>query len=216
MIGVVAYKTTPRDGPNMERSEFVDRLNERLDHDAYAAVDASPNGLQVGSEEDGGSIDRAAFAVDGVEATVREAAAVDADVLVVHHGFIWGDIDRVTGLEYDRIAACIENDLSLYVSHLPLDGHETLGNAAGLAAFLDAERRGPFGDHGGVTIGQRARFPAPVRPRRSRRASRNWTPAVGPSERSISVRTRSKRSQSSPVPERIGFARPPRPASTRS
>ncbi|MFO7926748.1 MAG: Nif3-like dinuclear metal center hexameric protein [Halobacteriota archaeon] len=143
----------------MDRSEFVERLNERLDHDAYAAVDASPNGLQVGSGN--GTIEHAAFAVDGVEATVREAASVDADVLVVHHGFVWGDIERVTGLEYDRIAACIENDLALYVSHLPLDGHDTLGNAAGVASFLGAEPRGPFGDYGGVTIGQRAHLPAP-------------------------------------------------------
>jgi dinuclear metal center YbgI/SA1388 family protein len=145
----------------MQIADFVDRLNERLDHDAYAAVDASSNGLQVGPDGADRSVDRAAFAVDGVEATVREAAAFDADVLVVHHGFVWGGLDRVTGAEYDRVAACIENDVALYVSHLPLDGHETLGNAAGLAAFLDAERRGPFGDHGGVTIGQRARLPAP-------------------------------------------------------
>jgi dinuclear metal center YbgI/SA1388 family protein len=145
----------------MQLADFVDRLNDRLDHDAYATVDASSNGLQVGAGGTERPIDRAAFAVDGVEATVREAAAFDADVLVVHHGFVWGGLDRVTGIEYDRVAACIENDVALYVSHLPLDGHETLGNAARLASFLDAERRGSFGDHGGVTIGQRARLPSP-------------------------------------------------------
>lgn len=142
----------------MELSEFRDRLNDRLDHDAYADVDASPNGLQVGSAD--GTVERVAFAVDGVEATVRSAAEVDADVLVVHHGFVWGGIDRVTGLEYDRITACIDTDVALYVSHLPLDGHDELGNAAGLASFLDCEPVGPFGEYGGVTIGQRARTDA--------------------------------------------------------
>jgi dinuclear metal center YbgI/SA1388 family protein len=143
----------------MDRSEFVDRLNDRLDHDAYADVDASANGLQVGPAE--GSVDHAAFAVDGATATVREAAAAGADVLVVHHGFVWGGLDRVTGIEYDRIASCIDADVALYVSHLPLDGHDELGNAAGLASFLNCEGCEPFGEHGGVTIGQRARLPSP-------------------------------------------------------
>ena len=138
----------------MQLSEFCDRLDSRLDHDDYADVDASANGLQVGSAD--GTVDRAAFAVDGVTSTVEAAADFSADVLVVHHGFVWGGLDRVTDREYDRIAACIENDVSLYVSHLPLDGHDDLGNAAGLAAFLDCEVSEPFGRHGGVTIGQRA------------------------------------------------------------
>jgi dinuclear metal center YbgI/SA1388 family protein len=139
----------------MQLSELRDRLNERLDHDAYADVDASANGLQVGDGDT--SVDRAAFAVDGAVATIREAADRGADVLVVHHGLVWGGLDRVTGLEYDRIAACIEGDVPLYVSHLPLDGHDELGNAAGLASFLDCEPVASFGEYGGVTIGQRVR-----------------------------------------------------------
>lgn len=139
----------------MQLSEFCTRLNDRLDHDAYAAVDASANGLQVGPADS--TVKRAAFAVDGVTETVEQAASHDVDVLVVHHGMIWGGIDRVTGHEYERIKACLENDVALYVSHLPLDGHEELGNAAGLASFLDCERVAPFGEHGGVTIGQRVR-----------------------------------------------------------
>jgi dinuclear metal center YbgI/SA1388 family protein len=137
----------------MQLSELRDRLNDRLDHEAHADVDASANGLQVGNADS--TVERAAFAVDGAESTIREAADRDADVLVVHHGLVWGGLDRVTGLEYDRIAACIENDVALYVSHLPLDGHDELGNAAGLASFLDCEIVAPFGEHGGVTIGQR-------------------------------------------------------------
>ena len=139
----------------MQLSEFCNRLDDRLDHEAYAAVDASSNGLQVGPED--ASIERAAFAVDGVTETIEQAASRGADVLVVHHGMIWGGIDRVTGHEYGRIKACIENDVALYASHLPLDGHEELGNASGLASFLDCERVAPFGEHGGVTIGQRVR-----------------------------------------------------------
>lgn len=139
----------------MKLGTLRDRLNERLDHDRYAGVDASSNGVQVG--DDSADVNRAAFAVDGAVATIEAAGRASADVLVVHHGVVWGGLDRVTGREYDRVAACIENGVALYASHLPLDGHDELGNAAGLASFLDCEPLAPFGEYGGVTIGQRAR-----------------------------------------------------------
>ena len=144
----------------MELSEFCGRLDDRLSHGEYADIDASPNGLQVGRADDR-VLGHVAFAVDGVEATVAAAADAGADLLVVHHGMVWGGLDRVTGHEYDRVAALVEADLPLYVSHLPLDGHAELGNAAGLAEFLDCEVTDPFGDCGGVYIGQRARAAEP-------------------------------------------------------
>jgi dinuclear metal center YbgI/SA1388 family protein len=144
----------------MQLSEFRDRLNDRLNHADYAGVDASANGLQVG-RADGRPVERAAFAVDGVEATAETAADAGADVLVVHHGMVWGGLDRVTGRDYDRVAALVDNDLALYVSHLPLDGHAELGNAAGLAEFLGMEVIEGFGQEGPATIGVRARAAEP-------------------------------------------------------
>ncbi|SNR25387.1 Nif3-like dinuclear metal center hexameric protein [Halorubrum vacuolatum] len=144
----------------MDRSEYVRRLDERLETDAYADVDASANGLQVGSVE--GELDHVAFAVDAAAATIREAAAADADVLVTHHGISWGGIERVTGRTYDRIAALAEADMGLYVSHLPLDGHATLGNAAGVIDAVDFEDAGGFGALGPVTIGRLATAAEPV------------------------------------------------------
>ena len=144
----------------MDLSEFRDRLNDRLDHEAYADVDASANGLQVG-RADGRTLDHVAFAVDGVAATAAAAATAGADLLVVHHGLVWGGLDRVTGRAYDRVATLVEHDLPLYVSHLPLDGHPDLGNAARLADFLGCEPTEPFGDVGGLTVGQRAHTAEP-------------------------------------------------------
>ncbi|GAB3412860.1 Nif3-like dinuclear metal center hexameric protein [Haloparvum alkalitolerans] len=135
----------------MELSAFVDRLDERLDTAAYADLDASANGLQVGPEE--GTVERVAFAVDAVEATAEAAVDAGADALVAHHGVSWGGIERVTGRAYGRIAPLIENDVALYVSHLPLDGHQELGNAAGVAAALGVTDREPFGSVGPETIG---------------------------------------------------------------
>mgnify|MGYP000583823011 FL=1 len=143
----------------MERSEYVRRLDDRLDTAAYADVDASANGLQVGSDR--GEIERVAFAVDAAAATIEAAADAGADALVVHHGISWGGIDRVTGRTYDRVAALSEYDIALYVSHLPLDGHPDLGNAAGVAAELDLGDREPFGAIGPVTIGTIGEADAP-------------------------------------------------------
>jgi len=138
----------------MELTEFAARLDDRLDVEELDGLDYAVNGLQVGPED--GTVDRAAFAVDGVVLTVEEAAAWGADVLVVHHGVSWGGIDRITGKEYDRLDALLGNDLALYAVHLPLDAHPELGNAAGLAGFLDLEVTGGFGREGPATVGVRA------------------------------------------------------------
>jgi dinuclear metal center YbgI/SA1388 family protein len=137
----------------MDLTEIVDRFDDRLDTAAYADVDASANGLQVGPRSR--RVDHVAVAVDAAEDTIKRAAATDASLLVTHHGLSWGGIERVTGRTYGRIASLVEHDLALYVSHLPLDGHQELGNAAGLADLLDLTDREPFGEMGPVTIGQR-------------------------------------------------------------
>jgi dinuclear metal center YbgI/SA1388 family protein len=135
----------------MDRSEFVDRLDNRLRTDDYADVDASANGLQVGRRA--GRVERAVFAVDAAAATIGAAVDRDADVLVVHHGLVWGSLDRLTGLDYDRIKPLVENDVALYASHLPLDGHQDLGNAAGVADRIGLTDRSPFGTLGPEHVG---------------------------------------------------------------
>jgi dinuclear metal center YbgI/SA1388 family protein len=135
----------------MRLSEYVDRLDDRLDTAAYADVDASANGLQVGPDD--AEVERVAFAVDAARATIEAAAEAGADALVVHHGLSWGGIERVTGRVHDRIAALVEHDVALYVSHLPLDGQQELGNAAGVADAVGLGERDPFGEMGPVTIG---------------------------------------------------------------
>ncbi|MFC4248142.1 Nif3-like dinuclear metal center hexameric protein [Natribaculum luteum] len=137
----------------MELSEFVDRLDAELRTADYADLDASANGLQVGPDE--GTVEHVAVAVDGVLETFEAAIEADADALVVHHGLSWGGFDRVTGRTYDRLEPLFSNDLALYVSHLPLDGHQELGNAAGVADVLELENRAPFGELGPEYVGQR-------------------------------------------------------------
>ena len=137
----------------MQLSEIITKLDDELRTDDFADLDASANGLQVGPEET--EIEHVAFAVDAVEQTITEAANENADLLVAHHGIVWGGLDRLTGRPYDRIAPLVENDLALYVSHLPLDAHPELGNAAGLADLLDLGEREPFAEIGPEQIGVR-------------------------------------------------------------
>lgn len=139
----------------MRLSELVARYDERLRTDAFADVDASANGLQVGPEEK--HVERVAFAVDAVEETIAQAADAGADLLVTHHGLSWGGIERVTGRTYGRIAPLVENDVALYVSHLPLDGHPTMGNAAGIVDLIGLSSVEGFGSVGSETIGLRGR-----------------------------------------------------------
>jgi dinuclear metal center YbgI/SA1388 family protein len=144
----------------MRLADLVDHLDDELRTADYADLDASANGLQVGPDD--ADVSRVAFAVDAAEATIERAAEADADLLVAHHGISWGGIDRVTARHYRRIAPLVSNDLALYVSHLPLDGHQTLGNAAGLADYLGLVDREPFGEMGPEYVGQRGRFPEPT------------------------------------------------------
>jgi len=144
----------------MNCGDLVDRLDSELRTDAYADLDASANGLQVGRETK--RVDHAALAVDAAVETIERAADRDADLLVTHHGVSWGGIERVTGRAYERIAPLIEGDLCLYTTHLPLDGHPELGNAAGVADLLDLRDRSPFGAVGPEYIGQQGQLPAPT------------------------------------------------------
>ena len=138
----------------MDTETFVERLDDRLDTAAYADLDASANGLQVAGPDE---IDHAAFAVDAAIETAERAAEAGADALVVHHGLFWGEFERATGTIHDRLAPFFEHDMALYVSHIPLDGHQELGNAAGIVDALDLDDRKPFGALGDEYIGQSGR-----------------------------------------------------------
>ncbi|WP_331234658.1 Nif3-like dinuclear metal center hexameric protein [Natronorarus salvus] len=144
----------------MRLTELCERLDDELRTEAFADLDASANGLQVGPRE--AEIDRVALAVDAAVETIEAAREADADLLLTHHGLSWGGIERITRNEYDRTAALIDGEMALYVSHLPLDSHPEIGNAAGVATVLDLDDREPFGSLDPETIGLRGRLPEAV------------------------------------------------------
>ncbi len=113
--------------------------------------DGSINGLQV---EGNAEVWKVGLAVDACAASFRAAAKAKCDLLMVHHGMIWGGgIRAVTGVAKRRLAILLKNDISLYASHLPLDAHPRLGNNAGLARMLGLTKRKPFCIYHGREIG---------------------------------------------------------------
>ena len=129
--------------------EIVNFCDELLD--AQAFEDYCPNGLQVPGREEVRTI------VSGVSASrelFERAAELDADLILAHHGLIWGRtptvIDRAAKA---RLELLFSRDCSLLAYHLPLDGHAEIGNNALLAAAIGCERQQPFGQLGAKTIG---------------------------------------------------------------
>ncbi|NJE46034.1 Nif3-like dinuclear metal center hexameric protein [Thermococcus sp. GR7] len=135
------------------RDEIVAFLNEYLNINAFP--DKSKNGLQVEGKEE---VERIAFAVDTTLRTIERAARAKADMMIVHHGMIWGGIDYVTGVTYRRLKALFDAGINLYVAHVPLDAHPEVGNNVQLLKLLGLEPKEPFGEYGGVTIGYIGEF----------------------------------------------------------
>lgn len=126
----------------MQLQDLVQRLDERLEIAAYRDHDPSVNGLQVGDEST--PIDHVVGAVDAANATIDAAGDVGGDLLLVHHGLFWGGGEPLTRHRYERIRRLIEDDIAVYAAHLPLDGHQSVGNAAIISERLGVTDRSPF------------------------------------------------------------------------
>lgn len=110
------------------------------------------NGLQVANRR---GVSRVATAVDASRDAIRDAAAMGADLLIVHHGLFWGGVQPIRGVTYDRLRLLFDHDIALYSSHLPLDAHPTLGNNVQLAQALGLTPSDGFAMHKGFPVGVR-------------------------------------------------------------
>lgn len=108
----------------MKTEALVRYLDDLLQ--AGSVKDYCPNGLQV---EGRPSVARVAVAVTASLAAVEAAAAFDADVLLVHHGYFWrGEDPRVVGPQQRRLKVLLGAGINLVAYHLPLDLHPEVGN----------------------------------------------------------------------------------------
>ena len=116
--------------------------------------DYGPNGLQVEARGNC-EVERVVTGVSANLALIEAAVERRAELLIVHHGLLWGPgLERVTGNAARRLAALFRGGVSLAAYHLPLDRHPRLGNNAGLADALGlAGVRHAFGPIRGVELG---------------------------------------------------------------
>jgi dinuclear metal center YbgI/SA1388 family protein len=119
----------------MDYQQLITYLDDYLQITNIA--DYGPQGLQV--EADNDHVQRIALAVDTSPATIEAAGKWPADMLLVHHGILWRDVERIAGPLGQRVRLLMKNRIHLYAAHLALDGHPEVGNNAILARLLDME-----------------------------------------------------------------------------
>lgn len=130
------------------REEVVRFLNEYL-HSAEIA-DSSHNGLQV---EGRSRVRKIVFGVSAGLELFKKAHAAGADMIIVHHGLLWGKEQALTGTFGRRAGFLLRHDISLLGYHLPLDKHPQIGHNALLLQKLGAQNVRPFGSYHGQDIG---------------------------------------------------------------
>ena len=99
-------------------------LNDYLEVDKIS--DYLPNGLQIeGKDSIGKIVTAVSINLEVVEAALKNKA----DAIIVHHGMFWkSDESVIRGYRKNRIKKIIENDISLFAYHLPLDLHPEISN----------------------------------------------------------------------------------------
>ena len=126
---------------------------------ASQARDVAANGLQVEGRSEVKHI------VTGVSANLellQKARQRGADLVIAHHGLVWGGIQKISGPLRRRLALLLGHEMSLAAYHLPLDMHPQYGNNAGLARLFELENVQPFGEYKGQQIGFMGTLAQPV------------------------------------------------------
>ena len=140
-----------------DRDKIVSFADSYLD--SKNIKDSSQNGLQA---EGRAEVRKIAFGVSASLECIRRAAAGGADMLIVHHGLLWGRSQPFCGPLKRKLEALFGAGLSLCAWHLPLDKHPVCGNNARLLKMLGAGSLKPFGVYDGETIGFSGTFAKPL------------------------------------------------------
>lgn len=140
----------------MELYELVSYMDEYLK--ISEVDDVSINGLQLEGRRD---VKKICLGVDSSLEIFKEVSRRKADLLIVHHGLIWGGLKNIRGLVKERISYLLKNDISLYGVHLPLDMHPDVGNNIQLIKILNLSEPLPFGSYHGVKVGFKGMYQNP-------------------------------------------------------
>jgi dinuclear metal center YbgI/SA1388 family protein len=122
--------------------ELVAYINQLLEIDAFS--DYCPNGLQVQGSD---MVSKIITGVTASEALIDEAIRLNADAILVHHGYFWkGESEAIVGMKAKRIRKLMQHNINLIAYHLPLDAHVDFGNNVQLARVLGFEIKGGLDD----------------------------------------------------------------------
>ncbi len=135
----------------INRDELCSFLEKSLDMGVKFISDPSNNGLQV---EGTSKVKKIIFAVDASLELFQIAKEEQADFIFTHHGISWGGgIKQINGNIAKQIKILIQNDISLFSVHLPLDAHCKLGHNAQLANMINLKNQIPFSEYANIKIG---------------------------------------------------------------
>ncbi|MDY0000564.1 MAG: Nif3-like dinuclear metal center hexameric protein [Polyangia bacterium] len=147
----------------MTLEELCTLLDAKLGVADFEDYAGAFNGLQLerraladdGASTPFGDVHRVALSVDACRYTIEAAADDGAELLIAHHGLLWGGVRPFTGPLFERLAAAFAANLAVYACHLPLDAHPSLGNNAQLVRALgfEPDEDARFGEHGGRKLG---------------------------------------------------------------
>jgi len=127
--------------PTLTRDELSLYLDKLLP--SNGVTDYALNGLQV---EGKNGIAKVATAVSASLSTIEEAVKLKIDALIVHHGIFWNrDSYAIQGTKKKKLRLLLENEISLFAYHLPLDMHPQIGNNWKAAQDLGWLNLQPFG-----------------------------------------------------------------------
>ena len=122
-------------------NELKEYLGQLLQVDLFS--DSCPNGLQI---EGNTSIKKIVTGVTASHELISQAIALEADTLIVHHGFFWkNEAAPIIDIKYRRIKALLDHNINLFAYHLPLDAQGIFGNNALLCQYLGATSEARFG-----------------------------------------------------------------------
>lgn len=139
----------------VSRNELIRHLNSLLQVEMFK--DYAPNGLQI---EGKAQIKKIVTGVTASQALIESAIALEADAILVHHGYFWKDEDaRIVGMKKKRVQSLLKHDINLLAYHLPLDAHHELGNNVQLGKRLGFEVSG-FAEKNNMIA--YSRLPAPL------------------------------------------------------
>lgn len=134
----------------VKTEDIVNFCNQRTNLGEIEDFPGSHNGLQVGNS---GEIKKIGASVDAGLIPFTKAIDLQIDFLITHHGLFWNPPIPITGSAYKKIKLCLDNNLAVYGSHLPLDCHPEIGNNSILAKKLGLEPFAKFLPFKGTDIG---------------------------------------------------------------